>query len=204
MAELNKDDFMEDAKGRLVPKSMVDEIDQERDSLVRELFTAAETLQKNMKEFKVRSMGDVSAFIDLSAEKYGVHLGGNKGNVSLISYDGTKKIQVAISEHISLDERLKAAKALIDECLTDWTEEGRDEIKVIVMDAFQVDKEGRLNVRQIIGLRRYEIDDEKWLRAMEAIGDSIQVVGSKSYIRFYERKFPEDKWRQVSMDLAAL
>ncbi len=204
MAELNKDDFMEDAKGRLVPKSMVDEIDQERDSLVRELFTAAETLQKNMKEFKVRSMGDVSAFIDLSAEKYGVHLGGNKGNVSLISYDGTKKIQVAISEHISFDERLKAAKALIDECLTDWTEEGRDEIKVIVMDAFQVDKEGRLNVRQIIGLRRYEIDDEKWLRAMEAIGDSIQVVGSKSYIRFYERKFPEDKWRQVSMDLAAL
>jgi len=67
-----------------------------------------------------------------------------------------------------------------------------------------VDKEGKLNTGRIIGLRRLAIDDPNWLRAMEAISDSMQVVGSKSYLRVYERAVSDDKWSAVSMDLAVL
>ena len=67
-------------------------------------------------------------------------VGGNKGNVTLMSYDGRLKIQRNIAENISFDERLQAAKQLIDECLEEWTEGSRDEIKVIINNAFHVDK----------------------------------------------------------------
>ncbi len=202
--ELNLNDYMRDAHGRLVPKSMIPEIDQERHKLVCEIADAAKSLQLKIADFKARAMGDVQAFVELSAEKYDVILGGRKGNTSLVSFDGKTKVQIAISEHLTFDERLKAAKALVDECITEWADGSRDEIKTIIMDAFQVDKEGRLNTSRILGLRRLAIDDEKWLRAMNAISDSMQVVGSKSYLRIYERVSPDDRWAPVALDIAVL
>ena len=202
--KLNPDNFMEDGRGRLVPKSLVPEIDQTRDDLVRGIFKNATALQSELIAFKRAAMGDVQAFVELSAEKYGVQLGGQKGNVQLVSFDGRLKVQISIAEHITFDERLKAAKTLVDECLTNWTEAGRDEIKMIVMDAFQVDKNNCLNVRQILGLRRFDIDDPTWRRAMDAISDSVQVTGSKSYIRVYQRSGQDDRWTPVTLDLAAV
>ena len=38
---------------------------------------------------------------------------------------------------------------------------------------------------------------------MDAIGESIQVAGSKAYIRIYERQ-PDDSYRQINLDLASL
>jgi hypothetical protein len=201
---LKREDFMEDSRGRMVPISMVDEIDQQRDSLVRELVDGARALQASMRQFKNRAMGDVQAFVDLSAERYEVRLGGQKGNVSLVSFNGRYKVQVAISEHLAFDERLKAAKVLIDQCLTGWTADSRDEIKTIVLDAFQVDQEGRLNTARILGLRRLPIEDARWMRAMAAIADSMQVVGSKSYFRVYERSGPDSRWNAIALDLASL
>lgn len=199
----DQDQYWEDSRGRLVPVAMVSEIDRQRDELVRELATAAKDLQEAMRRFKLQAMGDVQAFVDLSAEKYDVKMGGQKGNISLASYDGRLKVQVAISEHLSFDERLQAAKKLIDECLTDWTGDSRDEIKTIVLDAFQVDKEGRINTGRILGLRRLPIDDARWVRAMQAIADSMQVVGSKTYLRIYERAM-DGRYNGIALDLAAL
>ena len=86
MAEiLKKEDFMEDAMGRMVPIALVPEIDRQRDSLVRELVDAAKALQAAMGQFKEQAMGDVQAFVELSAEKYDVQLGGRKGNISLVT-----------------------------------------------------------------------------------------------------------------------
>ena len=84
----DQDQYWEDSRGRLVPVAMVSEIDRQRDELVRELATAAKDLQEAMRRFKLQAMGDVQAFVDLSAEKYDVKMGGQKGNISLVSYDG--------------------------------------------------------------------------------------------------------------------
>jgi hypothetical protein len=200
----SQQDYMTDSRGRLVPIGMISEIDLERNDLVLELVAKARRLQDAMRQFKLSAMGDIQAFVELSAERYEVRLGGQKGNTTLMSFDGRYRIQVAVAEHLTFDERLQAAKKLIDECLNDWTEGSRDELKTIVLDAFQVDQEGRINTGRILALRRYAIDDPRWLRAMQAIGDSIQVVGSKSYLRFYERSGPDGKWSPIALDLAAL
>ena len=199
----DQDQYWQDSRGRLVPVAMVAEIDRLRDQLVRELASAAKNLQEAMRRFKLQAMGDVQAFVELSHEKYQVKIGGEKGNISLLTYDGRYRIQVAITDHLSFDERLQAAKKLIDECLTDWTGDSRDEIKTIVLDAFQVDKEGRINTGRILDLRRLAIDDPRWLRAMQAIADSIQVVGSKTYLRIYER-WADGRYNAIALDLAAL
>ncbi|NHC05920.1 DUF3164 family protein [Azonexus fungiphilus] len=195
--------YLENASGHLVPIDKVRPIDLARDSLVREIVEKAKAVSANIAEFKVATFGDIAAFVQLSAEQYGAKIGGNKGNVTLLSYDGRYKVQRAISETISFDERLQAAKALIDECITDWAASSRPEIQALVGDAFQVDKEGNINTGRVLGLRRLDINDERWLRAMQAVGEALQVVGSKSYVRVYERVGDTGEYQPIPLDVAA-
>lgn len=204
MPDLNSNDYMEDAQGRLVHVEQIKEIDKTRDGLVRHIVQNARTVQKTMMEYKSLAMDEIEAFVDLSAQEYDVKFGGKKGNITLLSFDGKYKVQVQISEYLIFDERLQVAKKMIDECFVTWTEGSRSEVKTIINDAFSVNQEGKINVRRILGLRRLEISDPLWLKAMTAISDSLQVAGSKTYMRVYERIGKEDQWRNISLDFAAI
>lgn len=198
------DGYRKDASGRLVPETLIKPIDRTRDELVLELAQAAREVNASLAEFKARCFADIAAFVSLSGEQYGVKFGGKKGNTTLYSFDGMYKVQVAIAENMVFDERLKVAKHLIDECIIDWSQSARPEIKVLVQDAFQTDKEGNINTGRVLALRRLDIKDEKWQRAMTAIGESLQVVGSKSYVRFYKRIGESDKYEAIPLDVAAV
>jgi hypothetical protein len=204
MTMTNLTDYLQDAQGRLVPKSLIKPIDMARDDLVNELIKDALVLKEAIAKFKATSFADIAAFVDMSAEQYQVTLGGKKGNLTLFSFDGRYKIQFAISENIQFDERLQAAKALIDECIKEWSQGSRPELQVLVQDAFKTDKEGNLNHGRILGLRRLDIVDTRWKNAMAAIGESVQVIGSKQYVRFYERRAESDQYDAISLDMASL
>lgn len=195
--------YMRNAQGHLVPIEMVKPIDQERDRLVRELVAEAVRLNAELTKTKARVFGDVAAFVALSAEQYGVKRGGTKGNVSLHTYDGRFKLQVATAEAITFDERLQAAKALIDECIQSWSKGSNANIKVLVNDAFQVDQQGKINTGRVLGLRRLDIKDEMWLRAMEAISDSMRVASTKPYVRFYLRNDHTGDYEPINLDVAS-
>lgn len=194
--------YRQDARGRLIPEAQIKPIDLARDALVMDIVKDAQARNRDLQDFKRKAFGDIEALVQLSAEQYGVSLGGKKGNVQLVSIDGRYKVLRAIADHITFDERLQAAKQLIDECLNEWTEKGPGELRVIVQDAFDVDKQGNINTGKILSLRRHNIPDERWKRAMDAIGDAIQVIGTTPYIRVYERIGDSDKYRLLSLDLA--
>jgi len=193
--------YMQDAAGRLVPAETVKAIDIERDKLVADIVAKAKTLSSQIATFKGAAFGDIGAFVELSAEQYGTRVGGNKGNVTLMSFDGRYKVLRAISEHLRFDERLMAAKALIDECIHDWAQGSTPELQVLVNDAFNVDKQGNINTVRVLALRRLEIADERWQLAMKAISESIQVVGSKTYLRIYERDV-KGEYQPIALDVS--
>lgn len=196
------DGYRMDAQGRLTHEDMIKPVDLERDRLVRHLVDRAQELSDELSEFKAVCFGDIEAFIEMSAEEYGAKIGGKKGNVSLLSFDGRYKIQRAVQESINFDERLQAARALIDECLTEWTEGARPEVVALVNDAFRTDTKGEIRTARVLALRRLEITDKRWQQAMKAIGEACQVVGSKSYIRVYERVGDTDQYKPISLDIA--
>jgi hypothetical protein len=196
--------YRQDGQGRLIPESMIKPIDIERDRLVRHLVDRASELSSELADFKTVAFGDIKAFIEMSFEEYGAKVGGKKGNVSLLSFDGRYKIQLAVQESIALDERLQAARSLIDECVSEWTKDARPEVVTLINDAFRADTKGEIRTARVLALRRLEIQDERWQRAMQAIGEACQVVGSKSYIRVYERVGDTDQYEAISLDLAGV
>tara|TARA_B100001939_G_scaffold72990_1_gene61165 strand:- start:13668 stop:14312 length:645 start_codon:yes stop_codon:yes gene_type:complete len=195
--------YMQDSKGNLVPEDKVKPIDKLRNDLVTSLIKQALGVADILAHFKSTSLSEISGFLDLSAAEYDAPYGGKKGNVTLTSFDGRYRVIRAVSEHIVFDERLQIAKALIDQCIERWSEGVNDNIRVLVDHAFQTNKEGRVSTARILGLRRLDITDPDWRRAMEAIADSIQVNDSTTYVRFYRRIGESDQYEQIPLDLAS-
>lgn len=196
--------YWEDANGKLTPVSKIKEIDKDRTKTVQELCQQAEAQSAALLGFKTTAMHAVTEFIDRSLAAYDVQHGGKKGNVTLLTFDGSYKIVRQMQETIAFDERLQAAKALIDECIQGWSKGSNANIKVLVNDAFQVDQAGKISTGRVLGLRRLEITDEKWLQAMRAIGDSMQVSSTKPYIRFYKRDDTTGEYLPITLDVAGV
>jgi hypothetical protein len=196
------DGYLKDGQGRLVPLETVRPQDILENAVVLEMFAEAERLNKALDFFKQKTFADIDAFIDLLREKYNVSKGGTKGNVTFVSYDGMTKVQVSNADFLSFGAELQVAKELIDECIKSWGAGSNAQIVALVNHAFRVDKQGKVNKDDILGLRKIDIKDEKWQRAMTAISDSIRVTRSKRYIRFYQRPAPEMDFEPVNLDLA--
>ncbi|WP_242501254.1 DUF3164 family protein [Komagataeibacter xylinus] len=177
--------YMQDSGGRLVPRDKVKPEHLMVDELVRETFTGAAELRKALSGFRIKAFEDIHTVLALIAEKYGTTYGGQKGNITLTSYDGLKKITIAMGDTISFGPELQAAKSLIDSCLGRWSKGADENLRVIVTDAFEVGKEGKIRTDKILSLRRLNIDDEEWLRAMGAISDSIRIDATKAYTTGY-------------------
>ena len=109
-------------------------------------------------------------------------------------------MNVAMKDVMMFDERLAAAKALIDECLTEWTQDSRSELRVIVQQAFDVDKDGHISTAKVLSLRSLKIEDEKWQRAMQALGDSLHTLATREYVRLYRRDERTGEWALVNTD----
>lgn len=195
--------YMTDSQGRLVLKEHVKIEDIIEDELVISLVGAAKIQHDSIRVFKHHAFNETKSFLDLLAEKYQISRGGRKGGVTLTSYDGLQKIVIAVQDFITFGAQLQIAKDLIDGCIKEWGEENANKnIQALVEHAFRVDKNNRINVQNIMGLKRINITDEKWKRAMQAIDDSVRVESSKEYIRFYKRPSPEGEWQAITLDIA--
>ncbi len=194
--------YLMDAKGRLVPERLIMDHQRMEDDLVKKIMGYAVDLSDQIARFHAKTFSDMGTFMDLLEEKYGMTKGGKKGNVTFTSFDGCNRVQINIQDHLEFGPELQIAKGLIDECIADWSSEMSDKIAALVNHAFNVDKAGQVNREALFSLRRLEIDDPKWRKAVLAINDSIRTIGSKAYIRFYRRADVQDKWQAVTIDLA--
>ena len=195
--------YMENVQGYLIPVSQIRPVDLARDELVKEKMDKIKALQAEMRAVKSSLLSDVDAFVQLSGERYGVRLGGVKGNVQLLSFDGKYKLCRDYGQLLTFDEGLQAAKELIDGCLRRWCADSRPELRAVVEQAFKVDKKGRINTGAVLGLRRIEIDDPDWQEAMRAITESLQVLDSRVYVRAYERD-SSGAYQPISLDFASV
>lgn len=201
MLEENK--YLKDRKGRLVPIKQIDEHDIEMDAFVRKQVNKAKELQAVLRQFKQNAFDDCYAFMGLLAEKYNRKIGGQKGNVTFSTFDGSMQIRIAVQDTLTFGPELQIAKQIIDECLNDWAKDANQNLKTLITDAFEVDKEGELNTGRILSLRRIKIQDKRWEQAMDAISESLRIAVSKTYINFKEKDHI-GKYNNISLDIAGV
>jgi hypothetical protein len=197
--------YVRGGRGEMIPIELVKTQDALRDELVRRLFAKAEELSKTLADFKAMAMAEIDQHQgDVIAYHGGKPAPADaKGNVTLKTIDGLQSVQIQVADVIRFEStNLKACELLVRECVADWMEGARAELRVIVLEAFTTDKAGNLSRGKLLGLLRYEISDDRWVRAMGALRDAIQVDGTKAYLRFHSRAEHNAPWRNLSLDLA--
>lgn len=195
--------FKKNSVGHLVPIDVIKPEHLLEDELVLMLTDKAIALEAELTDMREYTLAEVAGLRELIAEKYGVLKGGQKGNVTLTSYDGRFQVQVSVGESISFGPELSAAKELIDSCVLRWSEGSNDYVQALIQHAFQTNQQGKIDTGRVLSLRRLAIEDPEWLNAMEAISDALRVTGSKTYTRFYRRDPIRDTLTPIALNIAS-
>lgn len=200
---VNGKPHMIDAKGRFTPLELIKPQHKLEDEMVRKQMGFARPLSAQVSRFRGHTMADIGEFDALLEQEYGGRSRTSlKGNRSYQTIDGLMKIQVQVADLIEFGPELQVAKGLIDDCLNEWAADAMPEIRAVVTRAFNTDKAGQINRADIFMLLRLDSEDGRWRRAQDAIRDAMRVVGSREYVRFYERGSQQDEWLPVTIDLA--
>ncbi len=200
--DVNGKAYMADAKGALMPVELIKAQHVLEDETVRKIMGFALALSAQVTRFKEHTYEDLGAFDAILEQEYGLTRGGPKGNRTYQTFDGLMKIEVRVNDLLDIGPELQIGKALLDECLTEWAEDSRPEVRALITKTFATDKEGQVNRSLLFTLLSLDVKDERWNRAMEAIRAAIRVVGSKTYYRIQMRDAPDAPWNSVTIDLA--
>ena len=198
--------YMRNRKGHLVEEQFVDPYDLEMNAFVLRHLEKALQIQTMLAKFKQEVYEDCIAYQELIAEKYDTKIGGSKGGVSFTTYDGEHQIRISVQDRICMGVELKVAETLLKEVANEWAQGARAEVKHLIHRLFETDNEGNISVSKVLDFRRsYKSisKDERWIKAMNAIDDSIKIVGSKSYLNFKKRN-SEGKYFNIPLDISKL
>lgn len=195
--------YMPDGTGRLTALESIPPMKKLRDEMVRREFGFGLALSAQIVRFKAHLMANLDDFDGLVLQEFNVRIGGKKGNRTYTSFDGLLKIEVRMQDRIAYGPEMQAAKALFDECLNEWAKDSRPEMRSIVTNAFETDKEGQINRSNIHALLRTESEDPRWTRGQDAIQEAVYVIAAKEYVRLSTRPSQKEKWAAVPINLAA-
>ncbi len=192
--------YWPNAQGGLTPEPLIRETDRLQDDVVRRIRDRAEALNAAIADFNRWAYGEIDAFREVLADRFQVTAGGQKGNISLSTFDGCVQVLVQVNDLITFGPELQVAQQLVADCVADWLVGARAELAKIALDAFNTDKEGQINRGRLLGLLKYDITDERWIRAMTAIRESIRPIGSKRYVRVRHRRTVNDAWSTIALN----
>ncbi|BBO80197.1 sulfate transporter [Desulfosarcina ovata subsp. sediminis] len=203
MALKNEDGLWIDGAGNAVPVKYVGQFDKMSDRVVGKLSRRAKQLSEQLAKFKQEIFAEIDKLITDMNDLYGENHRTEVGNKMLRDFSNTLKVEINVNKVLEFDQRIFTAKAIIDECIKRWSKGGDEKVKLLVDHAFQVDKKGNLDRDRLLSLRKLEIRDADWRKAMDIIADSLKVTGARSYVRFLS-KDDSGMWRTVPLDIAQL
>ena len=188
-----------DDAGLECPVKYIDKKVLTRHNVVEKVLKKVEKAQQELVSLKKDLFKEVKGYLDQVASEYGEDW---KGNAKLLNFNKTKEVEMSICRCIAFDERLNIAKAKIDDCLKRWSGTASDELKILVLRAFNVDKKGNVDVRQILGLKQFRFEDPVWQEAMQIIDESITTTNSKEYMSFSVRDNPRGQFKNISLNFS--
>lgn len=196
-----------DPRGTPCPAKFVPAVEKRRDLAVERIHTLVEKLEKQMRDAKAKTFAEIEGYLEWLAKDSDVQRAEGKGNLTLTNFSGNKQVEVAMDDIITLDDRLQQAKTLVDEYILELGENAPPELVTLAQICFNTDKSGRVNQAMVLKLLKYAFKDPKWIQAVQLIRESIQVTGSRQYIRIRKRTMEPGEagsWKSCNLNFSAM
>lgn len=204
-----REGYMVDAKGNLIAEANVKIQDRLMDQTVRKIVEYGSELSEQIARFKGHTYDDIETFMQILRDEHGIEkTRSQRGNMTLMTFDGLTKVSIKIKDEIKLGAEIQIAKEQLDVLIEEWSEGASEQLRTLINSAFDTSKEGNINLHEILRLRRMEFNgedgkpDPRWQAVQALITDSIRSIGSKSYITIHTRKKPDGAWSMLPLNLA--
>ena len=201
MAKKDKDGNWLDDRGRPIPEQYIPATDKKRDKLVESTFKKVVKLAEKISETKVEIVSAIDKYLNELAKENRTRENW-KGNILLHNFDKSLVIDRRIDDNIGFDEKLHMVKTIVDKWLYDRLNGIDENLGKVITQAFNVDKQGRVNTAMLMKLLHLEIEDAEWKKAMRLLKESIIIKSSKQYINF-KRKVKQDSgeiWETIVLN----
>jgi hypothetical protein len=180
--------YRKDHKGNLVPEANIREIVKQEDELVNSLIEEAKSIAGIITDFKTRALAAIDDHQAESARQLKAKVNADQEkqrSKTLWSFDHGRKVKSTSYEFKEFDGRLSVAKGLFDKVINRMSETADPVLVAIVEDLLDVNS-GTINGNKMLALKKYEVPDPDWKKAMEAASQALTIVNSKRYVLFYE------------------
>lgn len=177
---------MIDHKGRQVPLSIIPKHTLERDALVKQLFAEAKSFSDKKYDFYSAMFHAVENFQMEAATRHNVKIGGEKGHITLTSYDGHIQIVIDINRKIQFNEMLGASLEKAAKIVHKHAENGTPFIKSIanwLIDGWDVKN---LPAFKLMMLVHANIDDQEWPEVRKMLEESYDFVAGNKCLNVYQ------------------
>ena len=201
MAQKDKQGNWLDDKGRPIPEEYIQPQDKKRDRMVESIIKRVSKLSAKLASEKTEIVAAIEQYLKELAKDNKVRENW-KGNIIIYNFSQNLCIERRINETISFDERLQMVKTTIDKWLNDRLKNIDELIAKVISQAFSVDKQGRINTAMLLKLRKLDIQDHEWKKAMELLDESIFVKSSKMALRFRTKNtdVPDGAWSEIGLN----
>ena len=114
---MTKSKTMLNSRGDSIPTYIVKPYEKQKNRLVNSIHKEAVTLNAKLAAFREKTRDRMLTFCKKCYADAQVKMRGDKGNLTLSSYDNLRKVQISVQNTIAFDERLSIARDLINEYL---------------------------------------------------------------------------------------
>lgn len=193
-----------DALGQQVPVQYVKPYDRARDRAARRILARFKKANEYLAQVKADTLADIEA-LQTATFPEAANLGGAKGNLQFMSFDGLIRIRTEAKTLIAFDDRIRMAQELIFSYLDDIKGDAKHPaVSTIINGCFKATSGGMLSRAKVIGLTRWNIKDPKWVQAMDLIRECQFVKSGKSYLYCECKASCEEDFEMIPLDIAAI
>lgn len=200
-----KDKEWIDETGMHIPVSRVTKAERLMERNGAKLLKEAINLNSKLVAFKalIRDLSN-EAYEAVMDERTSNRKG--KGNFTWSNFNRTIKIEVAVNEPIQFDSlTITKAKQKFDEFLDSTLSSKNQFVKQMVIDSFEAQRSGNLDVKSVLNLTRYEskVNEPLFSEAVALINAAIRKPKTKTYFRVWQ-KDANGEYQNVDLNITSV
>jgi len=175
--------------GQHIPVNRLTPSEKLMEKYSAKLLKDAINLNAKLKQFK-------DAIRDMSQEAYNAFMEEKttnretKGNFTWYNFDRSIKIEVSVNQPIKFDDlTITKAKQKFDVFLDANITSKNAFVKEMIINAFETQRTGSLDVKKVMDITRYEskVNDPLFSEAVALINSAIRRPKTKTYFRVWQR-----------------
>ena len=201
----SKDQNWIDESGTSIPFTRIKAVEKLHERKSAQLLKQALNINNQLKDFKTLMQATCEEAFNAFMASKDVKKE-TKGNYTWFNFNRTIKIEVNISEPIKFDDlTIQAAKAKLDEFLQHEIESKNDYIKDMIIQSFETQRTGQLDVKDVMKLTKFKarVNNPLFSEAIDLINSAIRKPQSKTYFRIW-LKDADGKYNNIDLNLSSI